>query len=67
MCIHQHSYLQYCNIATKALRNVLKGDVKIQALKREEQYVRMAKWQAGKQQEFKTMLEYVPPTEKTAH
>ncbi|KAJ3189357.1 hypothetical protein HDU85_002986 [Gaertneriomyces sp. JEL0708] len=47
------TYLQYTNIASKALRSVLKEQVKVQALRREEQYVKAAVWASGKQGESK--------------
>ncbi|KAJ3298157.1 hypothetical protein HK104_011078 [Borealophlyctis nickersoniae] len=51
----QFVYLQAANIAARALRNVLKEDVKVQALKREEQYVKAARWANGKQLETKVL------------
>ena len=42
------SYLKYSNIAAKTLRNVLKGDAKIQALKREELLLKQSTWTDGK-------------------
>ncbi|KAJ3039692.1 hypothetical protein HK097_002764 [Rhizophlyctis rosea] len=49
------TYVQAANIAARALRNVLKNDVKVQAVKREEQYVKAALWQNGKQGETKIL------------
>ncbi|TPX32132.1 hypothetical protein SmJEL517_g04703 [Synchytrium microbalum] len=50
------TYLQYANITARALRSVLKDEFKVQALKREEQYLKMAKWTAGKQGENKLLI-----------
>ncbi|KAJ3396236.1 hypothetical protein HDU92_003694 [Lobulomyces angularis] len=61
------SYLQYSNIAAKALRNVLKEAPKLEALKREEQYARIAKWTNGKAGEYKIVSEYVPPATAVKH
>ncbi len=44
-------YLKYSNIAAKALRASLKGDAKVQALKREETILKVAVWAEGKQGE----------------
>lgn len=44
-------YLKYSNIAAKALRASLKGDAKVQALKREETILKVAVWSEGKQGE----------------
>ncbi|KND00453.1 uncharacterized protein SPPG_04771 [Spizellomyces punctatus DAOM BR117] len=43
------TYLQYANITAKALRNVLKEQAKVVALRREEQYVKVQLWSQGKQ------------------
>ncbi|KAJ3073067.1 hypothetical protein HK102_006112, partial [Quaeritorhiza haematococci] len=45
------TYLQYANIGARALRQVLKQEARIQAVKREEQFLKMAKWSEGKQGE----------------
>ena len=42
------SYLKYSNIAAKTLRNVLKGDAKLAALKREELLLKHSTWAEGK-------------------
>ncbi|ORY46442.1 hypothetical protein BCR33DRAFT_658604, partial [Rhizoclosmatium globosum] len=42
------SYLQVSNIAAAALRRALKPDAKVAALKREEQFIKYAKWANGK-------------------
>ena len=42
------SYLKYSNIAAKTLRNVLKGDAKVAALKREELLLKQSTWAEGK-------------------
>ncbi|KAJ3040870.1 hypothetical protein HDV00_010330 [Rhizophlyctis rosea] len=51
------TYVQAANIAAKALRNVLRNEVKVQAVKREEQYVKAALWSNGKQGEAKILDE----------
>ena len=43
------SYLKYSNIAAKTLRSVLKAEVKVAALKREEIILRRSVWENGKQ------------------
>lgn len=42
------SYLRYATVSARALRKVLKDDLKVQAVKREEYYVKMNKWTDGK-------------------
>ncbi|KAI8920185.1 mitochondrial ATP synthase epsilon chain-domain-containing protein [Powellomyces hirtus] len=49
------SYLQYANISAKALRNVLKEQAKIQALRREEQFAKVQIWKDGKQGDSKVI------------
>ncbi|CAM6054814.1 unnamed protein product [Sphagnum tenellum] len=44
-------YLQYANITAKAVRNVLKEQPKIAALRREEQYAKVQFWKEGRQGE----------------
>ncbi|KAJ1568417.1 hypothetical protein HK096_006570 [Nowakowskiella sp. JEL0078] len=51
------TYVQYVSIATRSLRNVLKAEAKIQALRREEQVTRISKWSEGKQEDKFTMSE----------
>ncbi|KAJ3120367.1 hypothetical protein HK098_004662 [Nowakowskiella sp. JEL0407] len=51
------TYVQYVNIAAKSLRNVLKSDVKVLALRREEQVARISKWAEGKQGELQLLSE----------
>ncbi|KNE58487.1 hypothetical protein AMAG_04058 [Allomyces macrogynus ATCC 38327] len=53
------TYLQYVNIAARATRQALKADLKVVALRREEQTLKVAKWAQGKQGELK---EVVPTT-----
>ncbi len=45
------TYIKYAQITGRALRSVLKADVKAQAVKREEYYAKMANWTNGKQGE----------------
>ena len=45
------TYLKYVNISGKALRSILKGDAKIQAMKRDDSLLKVAPWSAGKQGE----------------
>lgn len=42
-----YSYLKYATLSARALRKVLKEDVKAVAMKREEYNVKMAKWTDG--------------------
>ncbi|KAI9342492.1 mitochondrial F1F0-ATP synthase subunit epsilon/ATP15 [Zopfochytrium polystomum] len=49
------SYLQASNIAAAALRRAVKAEVRVQALKREDQMLKMAKWSNGKQGENKLL------------
>ncbi len=44
-------YLSYANVAAKTLRSVLKGDAKVQALKREDSTLKFALWKEGRQGE----------------
>ncbi|KAI8619483.1 hypothetical protein BC830DRAFT_1104102, partial [Chytriomyces sp. MP71] len=50
-----HSYLQVSNVSAAALRRCLKPDAKIQALKREEQMLKVARWANGKAGEVKLL------------
>ncbi len=43
------TYLKYSNICAKTVRSVLKGDAKVQAMKREEIVLRRSIWENGKQ------------------
>ncbi|KAI8800339.1 mitochondrial ATP synthase epsilon chain-domain-containing protein [Cladochytrium replicatum] len=47
------SYLKYVQVASRALRSVLKDEAKIQALKREETVLKVSRWANGKQGELK--------------
>ncbi|KAI9329068.1 hypothetical protein BDR26DRAFT_1011938 [Obelidium mucronatum] len=51
----KHSYLQVSNIAAAALRRSLKPEARVAALKREEQFIKFAKWTGGKQGEIKLL------------
>ena len=42
------SYIQYSAVCARTLRRCLKSSVAKEALKREESYVRVNKWQGGK-------------------
>jgi hypothetical protein len=42
------SYIQYSAVCARALRRCLKSSVSKEAMKREESFVRVSKWQAGK-------------------
>ncbi|KAJ3215251.1 hypothetical protein HDU67_000667 [Dinochytrium kinnereticum] len=50
------SYLQVANIAASALRRVVKEEVRVVALRREEQALKMARWNAGKMGETKILF-----------
>ncbi|KAI8817713.1 mitochondrial ATP synthase epsilon chain-domain-containing protein [Fimicolochytrium jonesii] len=49
------TYLQYANVSAKALRNVLKENAKVLALRREEQYAKVQVWKDGKQGDSKVI------------
>ncbi|XP_046658438.1 protein stunted-like, partial [Homalodisca vitripennis] len=42
------SYIQYSNIAAKLLRRALKADLRGEAAKRDESFVRFTPWKDGK-------------------
>ncbi len=42
------SYIQYSAVCARALRRCLKSSVSKEAMKREESFVRVSKWQDGK-------------------
>ncbi|CAG8518172.1 3142_t:CDS:2 [Diversispora eburnea] len=46
------SYLKYTQICARAVRNSLKDDLRLIAQRRDEQGLKFAKWEAGKQGEF---------------
>ncbi|KAF9198364.1 Dolichyl-diphosphooligosaccharide-protein glycosyltransferase subunit dad1 [Haplosporangium sp. Z 27] len=50
------SYLQYAQIAARAVRNSLKEDARAVAVRRDEQGLKFAKWEAGKQGELKNTV-----------
>ncbi|ORY95934.1 mitochondrial ATP synthase epsilon chain-domain-containing protein [Syncephalastrum racemosum] len=50
------SYLQYANICARAVRNTLKDDLRVAALRRDEGSARVAQWVNGKQQEQACIL-----------
>ncbi|KAI8865851.1 mitochondrial ATP synthase epsilon chain domain-containing protein [Ramicandelaber brevisporus] len=45
------TFLRYTQVCARAVRKVLKDDVRVQALRREEQSIKVAKWKDGKQGE----------------
>ncbi|KAI8830400.1 hypothetical protein HDU81_010650 [Chytriomyces hyalinus] len=49
------TYLHVSNISAAALRRSLKPDAKLAALKREEQFIKMAKWANGKAGDVKLL------------
>ncbi|RHZ68815.1 hypothetical protein Glove_293g7 [Diversispora epigaea] len=51
------SYLKYTQICARAVRNSLKDDLRLAAQRRDEQGLKFAKWEAGKQGEFKPVDE----------
>ncbi|KAJ3099319.1 hypothetical protein HDU96_010740 [Phlyctochytrium bullatum] len=53
------TYLQVANIAASALRRVLKEEVKVVALKREDQMLKVARWTDGKAGETKLLYKDV--------
>ncbi|PSN52122.1 Protein stunted [Blattella germanica] len=48
------TYINYSNIAARLLRQALKADLKTEALKREESYIRFTPWKDGKAQKHLT-------------
>ncbi|KAJ3098482.1 hypothetical protein HDU97_003981 [Phlyctochytrium planicorne] len=50
------TYLQVANIAASALRRIVKEEVRVIALKREDQSLKMARWTDGKQGETKLLF-----------
>jgi hypothetical protein len=42
------SYIQYSAVCARTLRRCLKSSVAKEAMKREESFVRVSKWQGGK-------------------
>lgn len=58
-------YLKYANIGGRALRNVLKGDAKAAAVKREESIAKGSEWAAGKQGE--NVLFYIINHRNSSH
>ncbi|CAG8450009.1 3270_t:CDS:2 [Ambispora leptoticha] len=49
------SYLQYAQICARAVRNALKEEQRVIAQRRDEQGLKFAKWEAGKQGEVKNV------------
>jgi hypothetical protein len=54
-----NSYIQYSAVCARTLRRCLKTSVAKEAMKREESYIRVSKWQGGK------LTEQVYPTSKS--
>ncbi|KXS21301.1 hypothetical protein M427DRAFT_51536 [Gonapodya prolifera JEL478] len=54
------SYLQYANICARVLRSSVKDEFRAVMLRRQEQIVKSAKWDAGKMGENKFII---PPKE----
>jgi F-type H+-transporting ATPase subunit epsilon len=50
--IGNSSYLQYANIAARATRAALTSDLKVVAMRREEQTLKFSNWMDGKQGEL---------------
>jgi F-type H+-transporting ATPase subunit epsilon len=48
---HVFSYLQYVSICSRALRNSLKEEARVIAQRRDENVLKYAKWENGKQGE----------------
>ncbi|KAF9319466.1 hypothetical protein BG000_003573 [Podila horticola] len=50
------TYLQYAQVCARAVRNSLKEEARIVAVRRDEQGLKYAKWEAGKQGDVKNTL-----------
>ncbi|KAF9932752.1 hypothetical protein FBU30_007402 [Linnemannia zychae] len=50
------SYLQYAQVCARAVRNSLKEEARVVAVRRDEQGLKYAKWEAGKQGELKNTV-----------
>ncbi|KAF9585084.1 hypothetical protein BGW38_003948 [Lunasporangiospora selenospora] len=50
------TYLQYVQVAARAVRNSLKEEARVVAVRRDQQGLKFAKWEAGKQGELKNTL-----------
>ncbi|KAG0265776.1 hypothetical protein BG011_004130 [Mortierella polycephala] len=48
-----HLYLQYAQVCARTVRSALKEDARVIAVRRDEQGLKFAKWEAGKQGEVK--------------
>ncbi len=46
------SYIQYSAVCARTLRRCLKSSIAKEAMKREESFVRVSKWQSGKLSEL---------------
>ena len=52
VCVFTFSYLQYVQICARTVRNALKEEQRLIAQKRDEQGLKYAKWEGGKQGEL---------------
>ncbi|KAF9431265.1 Dolichyl-diphosphooligosaccharide-protein glycosyltransferase subunit dad1 [Podila epigama] len=50
------SYLQYAQVCARAVRNSLKEEARVVAVRRDEQGLKYAKWEAGKQGDLKNTV-----------
>ncbi|KAF9918617.1 hypothetical protein BX616_007355 [Lobosporangium transversale] len=50
------TYLQYAQVCARAVRNALKEEARVIAVRREEQGLKYAKWEAGKQGDLKNTI-----------
>ncbi|KAF9959119.1 hypothetical protein BGZ65_000798 [Modicella reniformis] len=50
------TYLQYAQICARAVRSTLKEEARVVAIRRDEQGLKYAKWEAGKQGELKNTV-----------
>ncbi|KAK3827686.1 MAG: mitochondrial ATP synthase epsilon chain-domain-containing protein [Benniella sp.] len=50
------TYLQYSQICARTVRNALKEEARVVATRRDQQGLKFAKWEAGKQGELKNTV-----------
>ncbi|KAF9359040.1 hypothetical protein BGX26_000291 [Mortierella sp. AD094] len=50
------TYLQYAQVCARAVRNSLKEEARVVAIRRDEQGLKFAKWEAGKQGDLKNTV-----------
>ncbi|BFZ61025.1 hypothetical protein YB2330_002083 [Saitoella coloradoensis] len=53
------TYNRYASICARTVRRVLKEEKRIEAERRGEMLLKMAKWEGGRQGEVKTLIEEV--------